>query len=150
MVEDQGRNLSHSRTAPRGNCQVLLRGRPAKEATAQAEGCTVIAYRRVVKSPSASHADSDRRSVTGSPPSQILDPKVLFFLDNRDSKPLSIRNQFRPVDLAAGHHFEIGSNAGQDGPARIPALPKLQGRVRVQVVLIAFRCRMFSPPYSSF
>jgi hypothetical protein len=56
-------------------------------------------------------------------PSQILDPKVLFLLDYRDAESLSIGNQFRPIDLAAGHHLEIRSNAGPDCPARVPACP---------------------------
>ena len=58
----------------------------------------------------------------------------MFFLDYRDAEPLSIGNQFRPIDLAAGHHFEIGSDSGPDGPARVPVLPKLLGKVRVQVL----------------
>jgi hypothetical protein len=64
-------------------------------------------------------------------PSQTLDPKVLFLLDYRDAESFRISNQFRPADLTAGHHLEIGSNAGPDCPARIPTLPKLLGKVHV-------------------
>ena len=61
----------------------------------------------------------------------ILYPIVVFLTFNTDPQPLSVSNELRPVDLAAGDHREIGFNAGPDCPTRVPVLPKLQAKVLV-------------------
>jgi hypothetical protein len=53
-----------------------------------------------------------------------LYPKVVFLLFNPDPQRLSVGNELRSVDLAAGDHVEIAFDAGPDGSFRVPIYSK--------------------------